>query len=70
MIAFFHENSNPIKIVRLMRAVPGVKEHLETGKLTLTSAAQIQRSFNAEQRVHLKGKSVDPAQKAKIVDLC
>jgi hypothetical protein len=53
-----------------MRAVSPVKEHLETGRLTLTSAAQIQRFVNAEQKVHPKGKSVSHEEKEKVVEAC
>jgi len=62
--------SERVNAVRLMRAVPPVKEHLESGKLTLTSAAQIQRFVNAEQKVHPKGKDVSSEEKQKVVEAC
>ena len=62
--------SERVNTVRLMRAVPLVKEHLETGKLTLTSAAQIQRFVNAEQKVDPKGRAVSTEVKQKIIDAC
>jgi 5-methylcytosine-specific restriction endonuclease McrA len=62
--------SERVNAVRLIRAVPPVKEHLETGKLTLTSAAQIQRFVNAEQKVHPQGKAVSSEEKEKVVEAC
>ena len=62
--------SERVNTVRLMRAVPPVKEHLETGKLTLTSAAQIQRFVNAEQKVDPKGRAVTTEEKQKVVEAC
>ena len=62
--------SERVNTVRLIRAVPPVKEHLETGKLTLTSAAQIQRFVNAEQKVHPRGQAVSSQEKEKVVDAC
>jgi 5-methylcytosine-specific restriction endonuclease McrA len=62
--------SERVNTVRLIRAVPPVKEHLESGKLTLTSAAQIQRFVNAEQKAHPKGKAVTSEEKEKVVDAC
>ena len=62
--------SERVNAVRLIRAVPLVKEHLETGKLTVTSAAQIQRFVNAEQKVDPKGRAVSPAEKEKVVEAC
>ena len=62
--------SERVNTVRLMRSVPLVKEHLESGKLTVTSAAQIQRFVNAEASVHPKGKTVSPEEKEKVVEAC
>jgi len=59
-----------VNTVRLIRAVPPVKEHLEAGKLTLTSAAQIQRFVNAEQKVHPRGRAVSSQEKEKVVEAC
>ena len=62
--------SERVNTVRLMRAIPSVKEHLETGKLTLTSAAQIQRFVNAEQKVNPKGRAVSAEVKHEVVEAC
>ena len=62
--------SERVNTVRLIRAVPPVKEHLETGRLTLTSAAQIQRFVNAEQKVDPKGRAVSASEKEKVVEAC
>jgi 5-methylcytosine-specific restriction endonuclease McrA len=71
VLGFSHPGaSERVNRVRLIRAVPPVKEHLETGRLTLTSAAQIQRFVNAEQKVHPKGKSVTSQEKQKVIEAC
>lgn len=62
--------SDRVNAVRLMRAVPIVKEHLKSGNLSLTSAAQIQRFVNAEQKAHPKGKAVSPEEKKNVVEAC
>jgi 5-methylcytosine-specific restriction endonuclease McrA len=62
--------SERVNAVRLIRAVPPVKEHLQTGKLTLTSAAQIQRFVNTEQKVHPLGKAVSRDEKDKVIAAC
>jgi hypothetical protein len=62
--------SERVNAVRLISSVPFVKEHLKTGKLTLTSAAQIQRFVNTEQKVHPMGQSVTTLEKEKVVDAC
>ena len=62
--------SDRVNTVRLIRAVPPVKEHLETGKLTLTSAAQIQRFVNAEQKVSPKGRAVPTEVKLNVIEAC
>ena len=62
--------SERVNTIRLIRAVPPVKEHLETGKLTLTSAAQIQRFVNAEQKVDPEGRAVSAEEKGKVVEAC
>ena len=59
-----------VSTVRLMRAVPRVKEHLEAGELTLTSAAQIQRFVNTEQKVDPKGRAVTTEKKHEVVAAC
>lgn len=59
-----------VNTVRLIRAVPLVKNHLESGNLTLTSAAQIQRFVNAEQKVDPKGRAVSTEKKEKVIDAC
>jgi 5-methylcytosine-specific restriction endonuclease McrA len=71
VLGFSHPGaSERVNTVRLIRAVPPVKEHLETGRLTLTSAAQIQRFVNAEQKAHPKGKSVSAEEKGKVIEAC
>jgi hypothetical protein len=62
--------SERVNTVRLIRAVPPVQEYLETGKLSLTSAAQIQRFVNAEQKSHPKGKSISLEAKQKVIEAC
>ena len=59
-----------VNTVRLIRAVPPVKQHLETGKLTLTSAAQIQRFVHAEQKVDPRRRAVSTEEKTKVVEAC
>lgn len=60
--------SERVNTVRLMRALPAVKEHLETGKITLTSAAQIQRFVNIEQKSDPKGRAVSAEEKHRVVE--
>src|SRR4051812_42960363 len=62
--------SERVNTVRLIRAVPPVREHLEAGKLTLTSAAQIQRFVNAEQKVHPQGKAISTEKKQQVIEAC
>ena len=62
--------SERVNTVRLIRAVPPVKEYLEKGELTLTSAAQIQRFVNTEQKVDPKGRAVSTEEKQKVVEAC
>jgi hypothetical protein len=62
--------SERVNAVRLIRAVPPVKDHLQTGKLTLTSAAQIQRFVNTEQKVHPLGKAVSRDEKDQVIAAC
>ena len=44
------QTADRVNAVRLMVAVPSVKEHLKTGELTLTTASQIQRFVRAESK--------------------
>ena len=62
--------SDRVNTVRLMRALPEVKEYLETGKLSVTTAAQIQRFANTEQKAHAKGKAVSIEAKKDVVNAC
>ena len=62
--------SERVNTVRLIRAVPPVKEHLKTGNLTLTSAAQIQHFVNAEEKVYPKGRAVTAEKKHEVVEAC
>jgi hypothetical protein len=68
-----------INAVRLMKSIPEVKSHLQSSRLTLTSAAQIQRFIKTEEKVQLNESSShdqeamnirDPRQKKNIVDIC
>ena len=62
--------SDRVNTVRLMRALPEVKEYLEAGKLSVTTAAQIQRFANTEQKANAKGKAVSIEAKKEVVDAC
>ena len=62
-----------VNAVRLMKSVPEVKSHLEAGRLTLTSAAQIQRFIKTEEKVSAQNKGT-PIQsvsaKKDLIDAC
>jgi hypothetical protein len=62
--------SDRVNTVRLMRAIPQVKEHLESGKLSVTTAAQIQRFASHEQRANPKGKAIPMEVKKEVVEAC
>ena len=62
--------SERVNTVRLIRAVPPIKEHLKTANLTLTSAAQIQHFVNAEEKVYPKGRAVTAEKKHEVVEAC
>jgi hypothetical protein len=61
-----------VNAVRLMKSVPEVKSHLAEGRLTLTSAAQIQRFVRTEEKISIKNKIAKPSVHTKKtwVDAC
>jgi hypothetical protein len=59
--------SERVNAVRLLRQNTGVREHLNSGSLTLTAAAQIQRFVVAEKR-HAKG--VPPEDRKQVIEAC
>ena len=54
-----------VNAVRLMRAVPEVKVHLENGKLSLTTAAQIHRFIKTEEKVKRNSAGKDKGEPEK-----
>ena len=52
-----------LSAMRLSRDVPGVVQAIEAGRLTLSTASQVQHFFRAERKL---GKSYTPEQKAKL----
>ncbi len=61
------QSSERVNAVRLMRQNDEVKQHLETGKLTLTSAAQIQRFLTTEKKVT---GALDETKKSAVILEC
>lgn len=60
-----------VSAVRLMLEVPEVRTHIEEGKLTLTSAALIQRHLRAEKAVVVKtGQGITQATSLELVTEC
>ncbi len=60
-----------VSAVRLMREVPEVKAHIEEGKLTLTSAALIQRYLRAEKSAAAEKKqAITQAKQSELVQEC
>ena len=57
-----------VNAVRLMQEVPAVKTHLEEGRLSLTTASQIERFIKTENKVRIERLPV--SEKATIVDAC
>jgi hypothetical protein len=57
-----------VNTIRLMRAVPAVKTHLEAGRLSLTTAAQIQRFVKAEEKV--SEEKLNSSEKIAVIDAC
>ena len=60
--------SERVNAARLLRQAPGVKDHLESGKLTLTSAAQIQRFIQTEKKV--TGTTIKESQTQVVINEC
>jgi hypothetical protein len=60
--------SERINSMRLLRSVPEVREKLESGELSITTASQIQRFIKNEKR--FAGEDLTPEEKIKLVDLC
>lgn len=56
-----------VNSVRLMRTLEGVREHLKSGKLSMSSAAKIQRHFKAEKRL---ATDLSTEEKIEIVNRC
>ncbi len=59
--------SERVNAVRLMRSMPEVKDHLETGKLNLSTAAKIQRFVQAENKL---ATPLNPNKKTELVQEC
>ena len=57
-----------VNAVRLMRAVPEVKNHLSENRLTLTSASQIQRFFKTEHKATQR--HLPESSKISIIEAC
>jgi hypothetical protein len=57
-----------VNTIRLMRAVPEVKAHLEAGRLSLTTAAQIQRFIKTEEKVSVE--KLNSSEKIAVIDAC
>jgi len=57
-----------VNAVRLMQEVPDVKTHLEEGRLSLTTASQIERFIKTENKV--RDDRVQVSEKVAIIDAC
>jgi len=57
-----------VNAVRLMQEVPAVKAHLEEGRLSLTTASQIERFIKTENKV--RSERLPVSEKITIVDAC
>lgn len=60
--------SERINSMRLLRAVPEIKQKLENGDLSITTASQIQRFIKNEKR--FAGDDLSLAEKERLIDLC
>lgn len=56
-----------VNAARLMRSTPEVRESIASGELTLTTAAQIQRHFQAEKK---SGNDLSDPQKSELIQAC
>jgi hypothetical protein len=59
--------SERVNAVRLLRQNARVREHLESGALTLTVAAQIQRYVVAEKK---QGEALQASERARLIETC
>jgi len=57
-----------VNAVRLMQEVPAVKAHLDEGRLSLTTASQIERFIKTENKV--RAERLPVSEKITIVDAC
>jgi hypothetical protein len=62
------QSAERVAAVRLMRQNEEAREFIQTGKLTLTSAAQIQRFIQAERKV--AEKPVTPDRASELIQTC
>jgi len=62
------QSAERVAAVRLMRQNEEARESIQTGKLTLTSAAQIQRFIQAEQKV--SNQPITPERANLIIETC
>jgi hypothetical protein len=62
------QSAERVAAVRLMRENEDARESIQTGKLTLTSAAQIQRFIQAEQKV--SNQPITPERANVIIETC
>jgi hypothetical protein len=62
------QSAERVAAVRLMRQNEEARESIQTGKLTLTSAAQIQRFIQAERKV--AEKPVSPDRATELIQTC
>jgi len=59
--------SERVNAVRLLRQNPSVKTHLESGAMTLSAAAQVQRFFIKEQRLN---SALSDEARSNVIDRC
>jgi len=59
-----------VNTVRLMQQVPEVKSHINEGRVSLTTASQIERFIKTENKVREKTDRMDTSEKTSIVDAC
>ena len=62
------QSSERVNAVRLMRAVPEVKEKMEVGDLSISTAAQVQRFIVAEKKA--SGQTFTQEQKSVLIETC
>jgi len=59
-----------VNAVRLMQEVPAVKTHLEEGRLSLTTASQIEKFIKTENKVRQKSDRMEVREKNNLIDAC